>query len=206
MSDVSRPSSAAASATADDAALVAAAQDGDATAMNQLLTRHYRRVNVLCRRMLHNGLDAEDACQEALLQITRRICTFEGRSSFGTWVYSVTRRVCLNEIAKVARHNTVPFDEEYDETVAEVRAERHDRRRTPARAVSADQYGRATQRLDIDAAMRRVSEAYHAVLVLWFFGDMSLADIATELDIPVNTVKTRLFKGKAQLGKLLEGT
>lgn len=189
--------------TPDESALVEAAQQGDRQAMNQLLARHWKTVDTLCRRMLRNALDAEDARQEALLQAARRISTFQGRSSFGTWIYAVTRHVCLNEIQKATRHPTTPFADEFDGPLAPVGSLRHDRRHVPRRPVSADDLGRASQRLDIDAAMREVSPAYHSVLVMWFFGDMTLADIAARLDIPVNTVKTRLFKGKAQLAQLL---
>jgi RNA polymerase sigma-70 factor (ECF subfamily) len=187
----------------DEGALVDAAQQGDRQAMNQLLARHWKTVDRLCRRMLRNALDAEDARQEALLQAARRISTFQGRSSFGTWIYAVTRHVCLNEIQKATRHPTTSFADQFDGSVAPVSSLRHDRMHVPRRPVSADDLGRATQRLDIDAAMREVSPAYHSVLVMWFFGDMTLADIAAQLDIPVNTVKTRLFKGKAQLAQLL---
>ncbi|MEZ0352085.1 RNA polymerase sigma factor [Mycobacterium sp. pR1184] len=187
----------------DEAALVEAAKQGDRQAMNQLLARHFKTVDTLCRRMLRNSLDAEDARQEALKQAAHRISTFEGRSSFKTWIYAVTSRVCLNEIEKITRHPTTPFDDEFDGSSAPVGSLRHDRRRVPRRPVSADDVGRVSQRLDIDAAMREVSPAYHSVLVMYFFGDMSLADIAARLDIPINTVKTRLFKGKAQLAKLL---
>lgn len=187
----------------DEGALVEAAQRGDRQAINQLLARHWKTVDTLCRRMLRNALDAEDARQEALQQAAHRISTFEGRSSFNTWIYAVTRRVCLNEIEKISRHPTTPFDDEFDGSSPPVGSLRHDRRRVPRRPASADDLARASQRLDIDAAMRQVSPAYHSVLVMWFFGDMTLADIASRLDIPVNTVKTRLFKGKAQLAQLL---
>ena len=112
MSEVSGPD------TSEEGALVEAAQQGDRQAMNQLLARHWKTVDTLCRRMLRNALDAEDARQEALLQAARRISTFQGRSSFGTWIYAVTRHVCLNEIKKATRHPTTPFADQFDGSVA----------------------------------------------------------------------------------------
>ena len=206
MSDASEPRTAGTSPRVDEQALVAAAKQGDSQAMNELLARHWKTVDKLCSRMLRNRLDAEDARQEALVQAARRIATFEGRSSFSTWIYAVTRRVCLNELQKASRHSAVPYDDEFDESVAPAQSLRHDRRRLPRRASSPDAFGRVAQRLDVDEAMREVSPAYHSVLVMWFFGDMSLTEISTQLEIPVNTVKTRLFKGKAQLARLLQET
>jgi RNA polymerase sigma-70 factor, ECF subfamily len=171
----------------DDTELVSAAQSGDRAAMHQLLSRHLRLVDVLCHRMLHNPLDAEDARQEALLQAARRIASFNGRSAFSTWLYVITKNVCLNEIRSATRRRAVvvaEFDD--DDAVATVR-------------VDFD----VAQRLDVDAALRQLPAVYHQTLVCWFFLDMSLAVIAETLDVPVNTVKTRLFKGKAALARLL---
>jgi RNA polymerase sigma-70 factor (ECF subfamily) len=203
MSNASEPRSAKTADGVDEDALIEAAKQGDSAAMNQLLARHWHRVDRLCRRMLRNGLDAEDARQEALWQAARRISTFEGRSSFGTWIYTVTRHVCLNQIQAVSRHAATSLDDELNKSLAPPRSLRHDRKRVSRPAEFPDDFGRASARIDVDAAMREVSPAYHEVLVLWFFGDMSLADIATTLGIPVNTVKTRLFKGKAHLAELL---
>jgi RNA polymerase sigma-70 factor (ECF subfamily) len=170
----------------DDTELVSAAQNGDREAMHQLLTRHLRLVEVLCHRMLHNPLDAEDARQEALLQAARRIASFDGRSAFSTWLYVITKNVCLNEIRSATRRRAVlvaEFDDDAD----------------PSLRVDTG----VAQRLDVDAALRQLPAVYHQTLVCWFFLDMSLADIAHTLDVPVNTVKTRLFKGKAALARLL---
>ena len=203
MSDATKPRSAGAVDEFDEDALVEAAKQGDSQAMNRLLARHWKMVDKLCHRMLRNGPDAEDARQEALMHAACRIVTFEYRSSFSTWIYSVTRHVCLNKIQKASRRLTLPYDDVFDESVAPARSLRNDRKRVPRRTLAADDFGRASQRLDIDAAMLEVSPAYRSVLVMWFFGDMSLTDIAARLDIPVNTVKTRLFKGKAQLARQL---
>jgi RNA polymerase sigma-70 factor (ECF subfamily) len=170
----------------DDSELVSAAQNGDRAAMHQLLARHLRLVDVLCTRMLHNRLDAEDARQEALLQAARRIAAFDGRSAFSTWLYAITKNVCLNEIRSATRRRAV--------LVADPEADDDSALRVDTEVV---------QRLDVDAALRQLPAVYHQTLVCWFFLDMSLADIAETLNVPVNTVKTRLFKGKAALARLL---
>jgi len=171
---------------AGDVALVGAAQAGDRAAMHLLLVRHVRMVDVLCNRMLHNPLDAEDARQEALLQAARRIAAFDGRSAFSTWLYAVTKNVCLNEIRSATRRRAV--------LVAEPESD-HD----VTLAVDTE----VAQRLDVDAALQQLPAVYHQTLVCWFFLDMSLAGIADTLNVPVNTVKTRLFKGKAALARAL---
>ena len=191
MNDTSGPENAGALDEVDELALVEDAKAGDRTAMDRLIRRHIKNVERLCRRMMRDPFDAEDACQEALLQIARRITTFKGHSGFGTWVYAVTRNICLNEIRSAARRRTELMDEVPDKVVES--SEPHD--------LMAE---RLAQRLDIDAALSRVTPTFHDPLVLWFFCDMSYKDIADVLDRPLNTIRTQLDRGKDQLAELLQ--
>lgn len=166
-----------------DTDLVVRAQAGDAQAMSELLSRHFTYVNALCRRMLHNTADAEDARQEALIKAARTIAMFDHRAAFRTWLHTLTRNVCLNAIRSNARVD-VPVDEvpiadppTFGSTVE--------------RAIAA--------RVDVQAALAAVHPAFRDVLVLRYICDLEYADIADALDLPINTVRTQLFRGKAQL-------
>ena len=184
----------------DDAELVSLAQDGDAAAMEQLLTRHFGYVHNLCRRMLRDPIDAEDARQDALIQAARMIATFDGRSSFRTWLHSLTRNVCLNAIRSASRR-AVP--------VADPLQRRSDAARPPAgrhtqsRLPTATPHDRTAERLDLDSALAAVTPVHREALVLWFIADMDYAQIAETLDIPINTVRSRLRRGKAELVELI---
>jgi RNA polymerase sigma-70 factor, ECF subfamily len=187
----------------DESTLVAAAQAGDMAAMNQLLARHFTYVNNLCRRMIQDHYRAEDARQEALIQAARRVATFDGRSSFRTWLHSVARNVCLNEIRSVARGRTVLVEEPPETAIPPVAS--HRPRSLGARLPSppnpvADSVG---ERLDVESALAAVTPVFHDVLVLWFLCDLSYNDIAETLGIEINTVRSRLRRGKAQLKELL---
>jgi RNA polymerase sigma-70 factor (ECF subfamily) len=167
----------------DDSVLVAAAQAGDAVAMNQLLGRHFNYVTALCRRMLKDQYRAEDARQDALFQAARRIATFDGRASFRTWLHAITRNVCLNEIRSQARRATVPIDDES----------------MPARVA----HDRIAERLDVESALAAVNPVFRDALVLWFMFDMSYNDISDILGVELNTVRSRLRRGKEELKQLL---
>ena len=169
----------------DESRLVAAAQDGDARAMEQLLARHFAYVDALCRRMMRDLFDAEDARQDALFQAARRIATFDFRSTFRTWLHAVTKNVCLNKIRSAARERQRLYDEPPDDISP---TKPHD----PIAA-----------RLDVEAALRAVSPVFHDALVLWFMFDFSYEQIADTLGIPLNTVRSRLRRGRAELARLL---
>ncbi len=101
-----------------------AARRGDRNALEALVTSHYDRVHALCRRMLGNDADALDATQDALLAVIRGLGRFDGRSSFGTWLYRVTTNTCIDELRRRRRRPVtgIAFDvaEVVDEFSSEV--------------------------------------------------------------------------------------
>ena len=84
---------------ADDCALVARAQAGDRDALEDLVRRHQRWVYNLAIRMLAHPADAQDAMQEILVKALTRLASFEGRSSFRTWLY----RIVVNHVLNMKR-------------------------------------------------------------------------------------------------------
>lgn len=174
-------------AEVSDGELVVRAQGGDADALSTLLGRHFAYVNALCQRMLRNAADAEDARQEALIQAARTIATFDHRAAFRTWLHTVTRNVCLNAIRRAAR-TAAPVDDSYLDEMP-----------TPHPEVAAT----VAARLDVQSALAAINPAFRDVLVLRYLCDLEYTEIAETLGIPVNTVRTQLFRGKAQLLALL---
>lgn len=75
--------------------LAASAADGDSVALNELLSRVQHPIYRHALRFLGHPSDAEDATQEILLRITTRLSTFEGRSKFTTWTYTVATRMLI---------------------------------------------------------------------------------------------------------------
>ena len=183
----------------DDSSLVKAAQAGNIAAMEQLLRRHQAYVDRLCQRMLRNPHDAEDARQEALINAARRIATFDGRAAFRTWLHIITVRVCLNMIRSAKKKVEVLVGEEPDGRPTQDRPGV----RRPPRRTTPDLQDRVAERFDVESCLNAVTPAYHDVLVLWFIADRSYAQIAEDLAIEINTVRTRLFRGKAELAKCL---
>jgi RNA polymerase sigma-70 factor (ECF subfamily) len=170
-----------------DRVLVTHAQGGDQAAMTALLTRHFDYVHAVCRRILRDPGDAEDARQDALIRAARYIAQFDGRSEFRTWLHALTRNVCLNVIRAKSRVE-VPVDE-----LPEPAAGGYQR---------GDQDAVAT-RLDVEAALAALPEAFRDTVVLRYLFDLDYAQIAQTLDIPINTVRTRLRRGRAELIRLL---
>ena len=164
-----------------DEELAAAAAKGDRAALDALLRRHAGLIHAVCRRVLANPDDALDASQDALLAIARRIGTFDGRSKFTTWCYRVATNAALDEVRRSARR-PLPA-----ETVPEPRE------RAPAVEDA------VAERLDVDAALARLSPSHRAAVALRDLVGLDYAEIAAVLDIPPGTVRSRIARGRAAL-------
>jgi len=84
---------------AEDHALVMRARSGDRQALEELIRRHHGWIYNIAVRMLYHPQDAEDATQETLLKALTRLSSFEGRSSFRTWLY----RIVVNHVLNMKR-------------------------------------------------------------------------------------------------------
>src|SRR6266545_1069853 len=96
-------------APANEAELVAAAQDGDSDAFARLAAAYRRPLHAHCYRMLGSLQDAEDALQETLLAAWRGIGGFEGRSSLRSWLYRIATNACLR-LAEHRPHRRLSSD------------------------------------------------------------------------------------------------
>jgi RNA polymerase sigma-70 factor (ECF subfamily) len=165
-----------------DLALAAAA--GDRRALELLLDAHADRVHAVCRRIVLHPEDALDATQEALIAIARGIHRFDGRSAFSTWAYRVATNAALDELRRRKRRPMVAVGEQPDPPVA------------------GGEDG-VDARLDVDAALELVPEEFRVAVVLRDLADLDYAEIATALDIPLGTVKSRVARGRAALRDVL---
>jgi RNA polymerase sigma-70 factor (ECF subfamily) len=163
--------------------LVNAARTGDRDALNTLLNAYANRAFMICRRIVPNDQDAQDATQEALIAIARSITRFDGAAAFTTWAYRITVNAALDEVRRTKRR-PVP-DAELEPAPAP----------DPTDAVDA--------RITLDAALEQLLPEFRAALVLRDLGGLDYEQIATMLEIPPGTVRSRIARGRAQLAAAL---
>ena len=167
------------------------ASAGDGPALDELLRKIEPGVRRHCTRFLPYRQDAEEACQDVLLKVATRISTFEGRSTFSTWLYTVT--------ANQARQTYRTLRRRFAERNTDLPFERPDPRTTSVIAGS---------RLDLLDALERL-EAEHPELISAFvlrdLSDLEYSDIARYLDVPVGTVKARIHHARRYVRASLGG-
>jgi RNA polymerase sigma-70 factor (ECF subfamily) len=170
---------------AADGELAAAAAQGDRSALEILLARHFDRVYAICRRVLLNDQDALDATQEALIAITRGIASFDGRARFTTWCYRVATNAALDEIRRRKRR-PMPV-----ETLPDA----------PGSTTGIDDH--VADVLDVDAALAELAPEFRTAVALRDLADLDYAEIAAVLGIPPGTVRSRIARGRAALADRL---
>ena len=184
----------------DDATLVASAQSGDRAALDQLLRRHYDKIYAVCRRVTGNASDADDACQEALLKISRSLPRFDGRSAFTTWAYRIATNASLDELRKRKRRpalHSVRDGSEAPEVIDPIAAKR-------VEAVA--------DRVALDEALAELSDDFRSAVILRDVADLDYSEIAEVLGVPIGTVTSRIARGRStmadrlRLDSLLQGT
>jgi RNA polymerase sigma-70 factor (ECF subfamily) len=156
-----------------------------------LLRAHHDRLYAVCRRLTGNDADAADATQETLLAVVRGLRGFDGRSRFSTWSYRIAVNASLDELRRRRRRPEPGLDEAL---LVAAPGGSHD--------TSADA---SAQRLDVDAALARLAPDFRAAVVLRDLCGLDYAEIATILDIPPGTVRSRIARGRAALVPLLSG-
>lgn len=166
------------------------AQEGDREAMEDLLAAVRPRALHVCRGVFPYSPDAEDACQEALLSVARKIGSWNGRGRFTTWLHVVALNAARSTYRRM-RNQAVATDVE--------RVDRPDPRTTSVIA------GTRLDMLEALESLERDHPQYVEPLILRQYGELTYDEIAEQLALPVGTVKAQVHHGRRLARPLLRG-
>lgn len=165
--------------------LVARAQAGDERAFETLVRTHIDAVYGHALRFFGDPTAAEDATQEVFVKVFRSLGSFDGRSSFSTWLFRVTRNVCL-DMARARTRVPVPMDlTDFD----------------PPRTGDASDAIALAQA--VETAIRTLPPEEREALGAIALFDLSYEQAAEALGVPIGTVKSRVFRARKALAVLL---
>ncbi len=174
--------------TLSDEALVACACDElpyRTRAYEELMSRHERLMFGVCLRLVGSRADAEDITQDVMLKVFSKLGSFEGRSSFKTWLVRVTRNACKDWLKKRA------ISRQYSESLANEPQE---------------QSTIAYEENRLLGLLKELSPADREILTLRFVADLSLQEISETSDIGLSATKMRLYRAIERLQKLATDT
>lgn len=164
-----------------DARLVKAAQAGDSLAFEGLVRAHSDAVYGHALRFFGDHATAEDVVQEVFVKMLRSLGSYNGKAAFSTWLFRVTRNVCL-DMLRSGKHRPVPVD--------------------PVELVSGfvpDHAQVVVDTVTVERAMQSLPpEDREALGSVTLFG-LSYAEASEELGVPVGTVKSRVFRARRTL-------
>jgi len=173
-----------------DEQLMLAHQQGAADAFAELFARYREPVFGFFRRRCGQEARAEELAQDVFLAVLRGTEHWEPRARFRTWVYAIAMKMLWAERRKAAREaGAVPVE------AAEFASS----------GALPDAVGETDDALAVRQAVTRLDEADREVLLLREYEQLRYDEIAAVLDVPVGTVRSRLFRARMALKELLEG-
>jgi len=179
--------------TSSDRALIRRYLEGDVTAFDELMRVHEDRVFAICLRMMTDRDAALDAAQDVFLTVFRKADRYKEQAAFSTWLYRVAVNTCYDHLRRRKRKRTTSLPEYFD----------------PADPRGEDPLTAVELRPDIETALATLSPEFRAAIVLVDLNGMSLEGASEALDIPIGTVKSRVFRARrllaAELGNLGPG-
>jgi len=177
--------------------LVRRAQNGDASAYEDLVRLHQSRVLSVVGGILRGSQDIEDVAQQALAKAYFSIRRFDSRSAFGTWLYKIAVNECWDYLRKKKVRRLV-----YESDLSEEQVRKLD-------AIPEHGYGGASHKEDtarrleqkqlVERLLGELDERDQMMLVMKEVEGFSVEEIGELLDLNVNTVKVRLFRARGRL-------
>jgi len=183
----------------DETIIVEKARSGDRQAFAELVNRYSPRVYNLVRRILRNPQDAEDVLQETFLSAWEKLGSFDGNSSFFTWLYRIATNAALMKLRKEKHRRG-------DLTLEEPRFEEIERRALTdwSRDPVSDLLDREAEKL-LKGAIEELPDIYRTVFVLRDLEGLSTREVSELLAISEANVKMRLRRARLFLREKVGG-
>ncbi len=184
----------------EDAVLVRQVQAGETFAFTELVTKYQDRVYNTCLRICGHTEDARDLTQDAFLQAFESIASFRGKSAFFTWLFRIAVNMSISHRRKRKARNAASLQDEKGTLNGPSSASQltDERGVDPSTIVE-----KAEQRALVADCLLQLESDQRAVLVLRDMEGFDYQEIADILEIPVGTVKSRVFRGRLALRKLM---
>lgn len=180
--------------------LVQKALKGDEKAFARLLSRYKDSIYFMLLKMLNNRSDAEDLTIEAFGKAFKNLHQYSPTYAFSTWLFKIASNNCIDFLRK-RKGNTVPLENGDESTEMSEASKIRSKDLNPEEKLIRKQKAILLQKV-----VRRLKPHYQTLVEMRYFRELSYEEIATELDLPLGTVKAQLFRARQMLFKLIEST
>lgn len=181
-----------------DFALVERVRQGDRRAYDLLVLKYQRKIMRLLARMINNPADVEDVAQETFIKAYKALPKFRGDSAFYTWLYRIAINSARNwQAANMRKPNTVN-NIESDEGETFDQLDGLSDQSTPESLMASRQVAQT-----VNQAIEQLPEDLRTAIVLREIEGMSYEDIATTMQCPIGTVRSRIFRAREAIAARL---
>jgi RNA polymerase sigma-70 factor (ECF subfamily) len=177
-------------AFADDGDLITRFKGGDLSGFEELVRKYQDRIYNLCRYMIQDAHDAQDAAQDVFLKAYGSLKAFKPDASLYAWLYRIAVNTCL-DYKKKSRP-----EQAEDESVIDDLASTEP---SPEQRYQSKEMGQSIQ-----LALQKLPEHLRAAIVLKEIEDLSYEEIAEVLHTSIGTVKSRISRAREELRRLLQ--
>ncbi len=163
-----------------------------------LVERHQSQLYKLCFKLSRSKEDADDLFQDTWIKAIQSIKQYDLDSNFENYLYTICINIYRDRYNKEKRWLKIikhKFSKEEKESILET---------TPASQQVEDIVLVNEQRNLIERCLAKLNDKYRIPLILFYLKDQKISEIAVILDLPVGTIKSRLYTGKSKLKKLME--
>lgn len=174
-------------------------QTRDDRAFTELIQRYQRPLFNFILRMIQNPAEAEELFQETFLRIHQNLENFRGGASFSPWAYRIAHNICIDSLRSPRRRLFRSLDAENSETEQSLADRIPGDSPDPEEELTRHQISR-----DIQRAVAKLPEKLRAVFVMYQYQHLPYETIATSLDIPIGTVKSRMHAALKHLSSSLK--
>lgn len=172
-----------------DVLLIGATLAGDSKSFSKLMSLYKRRITLLGMGFFKNETETEDFVQDVFIRVYGRLSTFEGKSSFATWLTKIAYNIAINTINRRKEYLSLANEESL----------------TAGNLTPEEENIKECVRQAVRDAVKELPEKYTLCLDLYFFHDLSYEEISKITNFPVNTIKSHIFRAKKILRDKLRG-
>ena len=183
--------------TEHDRALIALAQRGDRAAFQKLVVRHQRRAFAIALGLVRDEQDAREIVQEAFFRVHKGLGTFNGGSSFFTWLYRIVTNLAIDLMRRPSRRDT-ELDDRRDQDESQIPL--------LSRIDGADPYEfvrRGELARQLQAALDALPPYHRGVILMREVEGMSYEEMAEAMNVSKGTIMSRLFHARQKLQRAL---
>jgi RNA polymerase sigma-70 factor (ECF subfamily) len=181
-----------------DQRLVERAQRGDKQAFELLVAKYQRKLARLLSRFIRDPAEVEDVAQEAFIKAYRALPSFRGESAFYTWLYRIGINTAKNYLVAMGRRapTTTEFDSEDAENFED--GEQLRDANTPENELMSKQIAKT-----VNETMEALPDELRTAIVLREIDGLSYEEIATVMNCPIGTVRSRIFRARETIAERL---